>query len=474
VGNREARVVAALLVGLALVRGVLYCAVIPPWQAPDEFLHFEYAKLIAEKGRLVVTDADRSLPLQQAIIASLVKYDYWHVGYSLYPVDPVSPPQDFNAFLGYGGRSQLYQPPLYYALAALCLWPFRAQDMAVQLYAVRLFSVILGAVTVFLAFLTARELFPEDRFLIIGVPAFVALLPMHAFISASANPDNLAKVIGSLAIYVLVRGLHRGFSWAGVAGIALLIVAAWYTKRTVLFIVPLALIALLLSLWGQPLHSLLNRRRLAWFLVVLAAGVGSGFLLWWRLRGLWDRFAAQAAGYLILPKDLWRFLFDERHRGSEAQAFYQAAFQATFESFWARFGWMALRLDGLWYQLIALASLAALGGMVLSILRMARRPEMWTLGQRKGLLLLALAGIFAVGIIFLGMLQVQTFQPGALPQGRYLFPVIIPVATFFTLGWRELIPSGHRQAGLLAYMGAFALLDVLCLVSYIIPFFYLL
>ena len=60
---------------LALARGLLYVAVIPPWQAPDEPWHFEYARLIADKGRLV-TARDLSVPLQQAIIKSMIRFRF--------------------------------------------------------------------------------------------------------------------------------------------------------------------------------------------------------------------------------------------------------------------------------------------------------------------------------------------------------------------------------------------------------------
>ena len=42
----------ALWMALALIRGLLYAAVVPPWQAPDEPGHFEYAWHIARLGRL--------------------------------------------------------------------------------------------------------------------------------------------------------------------------------------------------------------------------------------------------------------------------------------------------------------------------------------------------------------------------------------------------------------------------------------
>ena len=51
----------ALFLTLALVRGLLYAVATPPWQAPDENGHFEYAWLIAHLERLPTRDDARQV-----------------------------------------------------------------------------------------------------------------------------------------------------------------------------------------------------------------------------------------------------------------------------------------------------------------------------------------------------------------------------------------------------------------------------
>jgi len=43
---------ALLLIGLTLVQGLFYSSVTPPWQAPDEHAHYEYAALMGELNRV--------------------------------------------------------------------------------------------------------------------------------------------------------------------------------------------------------------------------------------------------------------------------------------------------------------------------------------------------------------------------------------------------------------------------------------
>lgn len=40
----------ALLIALALLKGILYTAITPPWQAPDEPKYLEHLWLVHEKG----------------------------------------------------------------------------------------------------------------------------------------------------------------------------------------------------------------------------------------------------------------------------------------------------------------------------------------------------------------------------------------------------------------------------------------
>src|SRR5262249_24920647 len=66
----------ALLPGLALLHGLLYVALLPPWQTPDEPAVFEYAALVSELGR-VPTAADRDLALERRIAESLTRQRFF-------------------------------------------------------------------------------------------------------------------------------------------------------------------------------------------------------------------------------------------------------------------------------------------------------------------------------------------------------------------------------------------------------------
>jgi len=76
--SSPARPLLLLLVTVALLRGLLYLAVVPPWQHYDEPTHFEYVRLIAERGRLP-HPGDYDLEMRRAIAVSMQATGLWEL-----------------------------------------------------------------------------------------------------------------------------------------------------------------------------------------------------------------------------------------------------------------------------------------------------------------------------------------------------------------------------------------------------------
>ena len=464
-----------LLLGLSLVRGVIYSAIAPPWQAPDEFRHFEYIKLLSQERHLL-TARGTSLALQKEIIASMIKHDYWRFGYFRFPFDPKNPPQSFKEIIWPADPYWLFHPPLYYTLGAISLALLGQGDIDLQLYVVRFISVILGTLVILVAFLTAKQLFPKDDSLVIAIPAFIVFLPMHTFIMGAVNNDNLAELLVSLFIFVLTKILKDGLSPLRIASAALLIVLGLLTKRTAILGIPVLATAVLLYFWEGGFHFSFNLSKKGAGLLagIVILVVLSGILSWEASPGLWKSFLSALRPYLILiPGADFSKLFTSK--GITLLALYV---QSLFESFWGRFGWMKIRLDPIWYRTMALVSMAAIVGMNMFVIRAFRKRRALALWQKKCLLLFFLCVVFAIVIaMFYGVrvwAHFQSFQPTERPkpQGRYLFPAIIPIATLFTLGLRELAPIRYHKLWLLACVGGFIIFDSISLIGYIIPFFY--
>jgi hypothetical protein len=263
---------------LTLARGILYSVVIPPWQAPDEPGHVEYAVLLAEKRRFLNSE-DSSPRLQQQILLSMKEFDFWrHLGRQ----EPQTTPQSFSqdSSLVLSGTQLGDESPLYYLVPALALILSGIQDTLLQLYVLRWFSVVLSSATVATSYLVTVELFPKDRFMRTAVPALAIFLPMFAYMGSAANSDALAVLLCSLLFWQLVILFKKGANWRSVSAVVSLACLSVVAKKTALFAAPLLLTAVPIYLWGRRITVRKQIRRLAAGFVILTTlflGVSLGW-----------------------------------------------------------------------------------------------------------------------------------------------------------------------------------------------------
>jgi hypothetical protein len=229
---------------LTLVRGLLYVAIIPPWQHYDEPTHFEYVRLIAERRRLPKPD-DYDLAMRQEIASSMQAAGFWK--------ELTAPTIDFWSDEPPSiGISELDHPPLYYALLALPQQLAIYQDVETQLYLARLGSVLLYLVVVASAYGLVAEAFPRQRWLPIAVATFIALLPPLTDLMSAVSNDAGAAAATSLLLWSVVRLLRRGPSLLRVGGILFLSAICWFTKSTAGGVAVAVLLILLASYTPRP------------------------------------------------------------------------------------------------------------------------------------------------------------------------------------------------------------------------------
>lgn len=252
IGHNRARQVAAaarpavrsapaLLATLALLHGLLYAWLVPPWQIPDEPAQFEYAALIAALGRTPTVD-DRDAALDARLAGSLVRERFFEY---LLGHPPPEPPQTMEqARAIFFMPSQVGgDPPLYFWLAALPIRLLAARSIEAQLLALRLLGALLTAGAVLCVYGAARELAPAAG-LALAAGLVAALQPMFVFVGVGAGNDSLANLIGAAITWALLRTLRCGASPRRVLALAALALLGALTKRTLL---PQALLLALLG-----------------------------------------------------------------------------------------------------------------------------------------------------------------------------------------------------------------------------------
>ncbi|MBK8046933.1 MAG: hypothetical protein IPK16_07295 [Anaerolineales bacterium] len=150
---RRPRPVLVFILAGYLLCGMLFAVKTPAWQNPDEPAHYNNIATIATTG---------GMPVLQ-----MGDYDQDYIGFLVSMRFPPGWPVDSL-------RYESYQPPLYYEAAVPV---FLATGG--NLTALRLFNVLLGAISVILLYFCVELVFPTKPLLSLGAAAFAAFLPMR-------------------------------------------------------------------------------------------------------------------------------------------------------------------------------------------------------------------------------------------------------------------------------------------------------
>jgi hypothetical protein len=297
-----------LLLGLTLVRGLIYAVVIPPWQAPDETGHFEYAWLIARLGRLPAT-GDLSPTFERELVGSLYEWRYGEFIRRSLPErmptrigdlpSPIFASQSRTVLTGRFSLAYLWQ--------AVFLLPFRYQALAFQLYAARLSSVLLNVAITWLAIQTFLELVPSRSTSAFLMAAVVTFLPQHTFINSAVGDGVLAGLMACLVLYCWVRLFRHGPRFWEMVGLALGTCVGIWSKTTAAFLIPvnigLAIWWLVRCYW----QSRFNRQHLI-YLCASVVLLGTGVWLWSRFSYLGTHTLQSVYSFrqaLLTSEPLW-------------------------------------------------------------------------------------------------------------------------------------------------------------------------
>jgi 4-amino-4-deoxy-L-arabinose transferase-like glycosyltransferase len=406
----------------------------------------------------------------------------WHYAYVRYLVrERRLPPWDIESPVG----QESSQPPLYYVTAALATawidgssaevypdrnphWGYPSAGTvpdnkniflhertgaeafpwggtALAVHVARLVNLAFGALTVAFTYLLAREVFPERAGLVASAAAVVAFNPQFLFISSAINNDAAASTFSTIAIWLLVGGLRRGYTYRRSAILGGGVGLAALSKVSALALVPFVILAIgfrmkLLSGWvigGQTDKARTSRagprqgdrfRRFAVHCTLFVALVlaVSG---WW-----YGRNAVMYGDPFGLGTHLETWWAHEEPL-SAAQIW--AQLPSIERSFWAAFGWGNVHLPWVFYIFTRVATRLALVGLLVWGVRAAQAgdrpgPRAWSLG------LLALW----VVVVFAALLRWMQLVEAAL--GRLLFPAIGPIAVLMTWGLSQLTSTVMR------------------------------
>jgi 4-amino-4-deoxy-L-arabinose transferase-like glycosyltransferase len=414
VSRRAEVALVALVLAVHLAIAVQYATRIPPYNAPDEPAHANYARHVASTASLPVLRAgDWDAALLERLKA-----------------ERFPPAADVSTI-----RYESHQPPLYYLLAA----PLAAGGVV----AMRLGSVAIGAVALVALYLVARALIADQPTALLAL-ALAALVPQHVAVFASVSNDGLTELWLSLLLLLSVVLRRVGTTGRRAALVGVLTGLAMLTKLSGWVAAPLAAAALLLA----PTKA--GRKGAH---VLVAGAAAAALVAPWLLRG------ALVYGFDD-PLGLRRH--DEVVGGQQLTTAADLPGMAVtlFRSFWGQFGWMGVLMDERVYL-----ALGALSGLVATGVLLWLMPwgGLWRESDRRGW---SLAGLLLGGVVVATVAYNARYLQ---PQGRYLFPAMAALAPLAAVGLRELISERQRVPLYVAVALSLVALDLVALWRFILP-----
>ncbi len=393
----------------------------PLFETPDEIWHVGLAAHLARGGGLPVQRPGEDTPWRQegsqpplyyltlAILTRILRLPLQNLDEVLMvnrhpaPGDASLPDNKNMALHGSWERF-----PWRGAVATLHFW--------------RLFSLILGTLTLIAIYAALRTMAPDRPRWALGATALVAWNPMFLFIMGAVNNDVLVNALSAVALWQLASLWRKGPSRFRLISLGIVLGMAALSKLSGLAFWPLAL-GVLLALWRR--HAL-DR----WgFLRSLALVYGPAVALcgWWFLRN-WMLYRDPTGLSVMLE------IFGRRSAPATLAALLSEA-RGFLWSFWAVWGWFNIVADPPVYIFLEVwGALAALGA-IRAGLEAWRQPE-------RGHRALWAGALASTGLVLIGLLRWTSMTSAS--QGRLLFPAIGPIAWMLWVGWERMTPPWAR------------------------------
>ena len=245
-----------LLGSVAALHVFMFSAAFPFFSVVDEQAHFDLAVHYAnaQPPRTLAKTSEEALPyLVYFNCSEFLNTPASQVNGHFAPPPWTVPPEVSAPRMAYftkfwretAQNHESSQPPIYYVIAG-GFWRF-GQFLGLpdpwRMYALRFLNALFLVALVWLGHRVARTIFPENQFVQVAVPAFVALFPQRVFYSI--NNDVLAPFTFGLAFFMVWKTcLANPLTPRLALGTGLALAAAFLTKISVLPLLAVAAVFL--------------------------------------------------------------------------------------------------------------------------------------------------------------------------------------------------------------------------------------
>ncbi len=431
---------AAILIAF-LALGFYTSVINPLFEAPDENWHYEFIREIVTQHGLPVVDVAAHQPWAHEGLQAPLYYVIGALTVAWANPAELAQTPALNPFVRLGepeptnndNRNKYLHTTAedfpYHGFALLAHW-------------LRVYSLLLGALTVLFTYTLAREIFPTRVDIPLTATAFVAFLPQFIFISGVISNDNLTVTLSTAALWLSARTLRLGVTPPRTTALAIITGAAMLTKLSGLALLPLAGLAVVaVPALKRDWRAAFAHGASLTLIVALISG-------WWYARNFvlyGEPFPVSQIALMVgarsAPLNFWQWLTTE---GTGLRL-----------STWGVFGWFNILASPEFYFFYDAIAALGLGGILIALIR--RRDlkiELAWLALWIGLCVIAFWR-YASEII--------------TTQGRLLFPALAAWAILWAWGIAALIPGRARAWSLGALAGSQLLIAALTPSLFIAP-----
>jgi len=449
---------------VALLNGLAWSLITPPFQVPDENAHYAYVQQLAERGKLPHSAVPEGFfsPAEDGMLATIGFYTIVGRPHDPAPFSDIKQ-REVEALesrnlprTGNGNAlTATNNPPLFYALQTV---PYKLAGAAGgsvldRLAAMRVLSVLMAAATVLLVYLFLSELLPGSPLACTAGALVAALQPLFAFVSSGVNNDALLYLAATGVLWGIARVFKRGLTPVNGSILGAFVGFGLLAKLTLLAFVPAAAAAVAILLWrGLRRHQPGVVRGAAWAVGLGGVPIAVYYLLnrfvWHRntvvggLSSVSNSTVGRHFNRLEELSHIWQ-LFLPNLWMREQFPTYMPLWKTWFIGVVGRFGWLDYEFP-LW-----LDDLALVLGIIVVVLALAelvrRRAALVRRAAEAVVYLLVPIGLAAV-------IGVQSYDAvvgnGAVfEQPRYLLPLLGLYGAVVALAVRA---GGRRWAPALA------------------------
>lgn len=485
-----------ILLIIFFLKGVVLASLVPCWQSPSEFFEAAYGHIMAEK---------KAAPNTQDIIPSSFQTAYKKAFFPGQPLDLIAVP----------GLPKIGSSLYYIGLAVFATIGKRF-GFSIELFFLRLFSVLLGIGVVWISYTLSKLIFPNISLMAVAVPFLVVFHPQYSLISSRVGIINYYAFTFALLLYLLTK-VSLNFSRGATLAVGAILILGVPPEHRLLVAVPVIGWLVFLFMFGfdvSKAFKFLTERLAVVFLLFLTVLFG-WLVIQDVLRNLFHIYLP-ASPLALFDQNIAFFQIKSRFWGlSNAGViwnnFPNGAFFFTLLNFLTNIAligfliWFLMYLfqrrvvkitmpsaaeagpfvvftaglvltmvypnaTGLYSQAVSFLKWFSIFGLMISLFAYLRNRfdlDISALFQEDQCVIPALL-FFSFYLLFgLGVIPPQTLETGS-----YVLIALIPVFVLFSLGMFQLTPWRWRVLELIALFVFLAGLDILIMLSVVVLKYY--